>query len=171
MSWVKPGRLLTTSWGIHRTDLARLTKRAEGIVAEGHVGFGEWMRKASTALRMRGGQALVISDGMVRPADWFEALHVLMMRHLEVKAIQVLSPEELAPSRVFRRSVLVDSETGFTHELAYSPLELARAVIEHNEQLARFCKRNGVPFAQARLDEPLEHFLLKTLPAHGGFLK
>jgi len=118
-------------------------------------------------LRMRGGQALIISDCMHKPADWFGALHLIMMKHVEVKVIQVLSPQELDPARLIRGGVLVDSETGLTHELAYSPAELARAVIEHNERLSRFCKRNGIPFAQYRLDEPLEEFVLRTLPARG----
>jgi hypothetical protein len=63
--------------------------------------------------------------------------------------------------------VLVDVETGLTHQLAYSPAELARAVAEHNELLVRFCKRHGVAFAQHRLDDPLESFITKTLPIHG----
>ena len=167
MSWIKPGGPVATPWFVHRGDLPRLMSMAESIVPEGHVALSEWMRKASTALRMRGGQALVISDGMVQPADCFQALHLAMMKHLEAKIIQVLSPQELNPARLFRRGVLVDSETGFTHELAYSASELARAVIEHNERLARFCKRSGIPFAQHRLDEPLEEFVLKDLPARG----
>jgi len=61
----------------------------------------------------------------------------------------------------------IDVETGRTHQLAHSPAELERAVAEHNEGLARFCKRQGIAFVQHRLDEPLETFVLKALPARG----
>ena len=40
-------------------------------------------------------------------------------------------------------------------------------VAEHNEQLVRFCKRHGIPFAQHRLDESLESFMVRTLPTRG----
>ena len=63
--------------------------------------------------------------------------------------------------------MLVDVETGKTQQLAYTPAELERAVAEHNELIARFCKRQGIPFAQHRVDEPLERFISDTLPANG----
>ena len=124
------------------------------------------MQQALPALRIRGGQALLISDGMHEPADAFRALHLLMRKHLEVKVIQVLTPQELDPARLIKGGVLVDSETGRTHELALNPSELTQAVMEHNERLARFCKRNGILLAQHRVDEPLDVFITKTLPAH-----
>ena len=167
LSWVRPGAPQASPWFFHRADLTRLSEHIERVSPKGAVKMTEWMQQAVAALRMRGGQAIVLSDWMYHPADCFEALHVLMRKHLEVKVIQVLTPQELEPARLFGSGVLVDSETGSTHELAYSPSELAQAVVQHNEQLARFCKRNGIPFAQSRLDEPLETFVLKTLPARG----
>ena len=103
----------------------------------------------------------------MQPADFFRALHVLMVRNVEVKVIQILTPQELHPAKLVRGGLLIDVETGFTHQLAYSAAELDRAVAEHNELLVRFCKRHGIPFAQYRLDEPLESFITKTLPIHG----
>jgi uncharacterized protein (DUF58 family) len=167
MSWIKPGQPHATSWCAHRGDVMRFTQWASGVSPEGHVRLHEWMHKAITQLRMRGGQALIISDGMHHPADCFKALHLLLRRHLEIKFIQVLSPQEFDPARLFKGAIVVDSETHVTHELAYRPEELARAVLEHNEQLARFCKRHGILLAQHRLDEPPEEFVLKTLPARG----
>jgi hypothetical protein len=90
-----------------------------------------------------------------------------MVRNLEVKVIQVLTPQELRPGKLLRGGLLIDVETGASHQLAYSPAELERAVTEHNELLARFCKRHGIPFARCRLDASLESFVTKTLPAHG----
>jgi len=167
LSAIQPGLPQATAWCFHRADLQRLSGWTASLVAQGQVAWHEWMRKALPALRMRGGQAILLSDGMIHPADFFLTIHLLMMRHLEVKVIQILSPQEHDPAQLFRGGVLVDSETGLTHELDYRPSDLARAVVEHNEQLARFCKRHGVPFAQHRLDESLETFVLKTLPARG----
>ena len=167
MSWMRPGRPASTPWCFHRADVQRLMEWTKAVDAGGAIRMQAWIGKAVTALRMRGGQAIMISDCMHPPADAFRAWHGLMRKHLEVKVIQVLSPEELNPARLFRSGVLVDSETGLTHELAYRPEELAQAVVTHNETLARFCKRNGIAFAQHRLDEPVDAFLLKALPARG----
>jgi hypothetical protein len=90
-----------------------------------------------------------------------------MVRNLELKVIQVLTPQELHPGKLARGGLLIDVETGMTHQLAYSPAELERAVADHNELLVRFCKRHGIPFAQHRLDEPLDAFITKTLPIRG----
>lgn len=166
-SWIAPGRPSATPWFTHRADLARLAESMSRPTPAGAVTMRQWMQQAIPALRIRGGQALLISDWMCPSADTFEALHLLRRKHTEVKVIQVLSPQELEPARLFRGGVLIDSETGLTHQLAYSASELAQAVLEHNERLARFCKRHGMPFAQARADEPLEEFVLKTLPSRG----
>ena len=167
MSWIAPGRLRATARCVRRADLTRLTQAAAAVTPGGSVTLSEWVTRAIAGMRLRGGQALLLSDCMHRPADWFRALHLLLRRHLEVKVIQILSPEELEPSRLVRGGILVDSETGSTHQLAYSPAELAQAVAGHNDTLARFCKRNGILFVQHRLDEPLERFVLKSLPLRG----
>jgi uncharacterized protein (DUF58 family) len=167
LSWLRAGRIVASPWYHQPNDLFRMAEQAEAAEAAGHESMAEWMRRAAIALRMHGGQAILLTDGMVVPADFFRALHVLMVRNLEVKVIQILTPEELHPARLLRGGLLIDAETGATHQLAYSPAELERAVAEHNELLARFCKRNGIPFAQHRLDEPLETFITKTLPLRG----
>ena len=167
LSWLRPGRLSATPWSHQRRDIFRMAELADAARLEGETAMAEWMRRAAIGLRIRGGQAILLTDGMARPADFFQALHVLMMRNLELKVIQVLSPQELHPARLFRGGLLVDVETGRTHQLAYSPAELERAVADHNELLVRFCKRHGIPFAQHRLDEPLATFITRTLPIHG----
>ena len=167
MSWIAPGALQASSWFFHRGDFGRLSERAEAVRPAGTQPMAAWMDRAVAGLRIRGGQAIVLSDWMVHPAESFRALHRLLGKRVEVKVIQVLMPQELDPARLFRGGLLVDSETGQTHQLAYPPEELARAVIDHNETLARFCKRNGLPLAQHRVDESLETFLLHTLPARG----
>ena len=167
LSWIRGGRFTPTPWLHQRNDLFRLADLAAPAGVAGQVLLADWMERAAVALRMHGGQVILITDGMTRPADFFRALHVLMVRNLEIKVIQILSPQELHPARLVRGGVVVDAETGMTHELAYSPAELERAVAEHNETLVRFCKRHGILFARHRLDEPLEPFVTKTLPALG----
>jgi len=168
LSWIAPGRRVDASpWFHHRGDLFRMAEAAVAVRPAGQVSYPDWMRRAVSALRTRGGQAILITDGMVRPADFFAALHVLRIRNVEVKVLQVLTPQELHPARLLRGGTLVDAETGATHQLAYSAEQLERAVLEHNELLSRFCKRHGIPFAQHRLDEPLETFITKVLPVRG----
>lgn len=166
-SWIAPGKLCSSPWFHQRSDLFRMAEHVATASAGGQASHAEWMHRAAIALRMRGGQAILITDGMVQPADFFRMLNALIVRNLEVKVIQVLTPEELHPAKLLRGGTLVDAETGHTHQLAYSPAELDRAVSEHNEVLVRFCKRHGIPFAQHRLDESLERFITKTLPVRG----
>ena len=167
LSWLKAGRMMASPWLHQRSDLFRMADLAAASTIEGQTSLADWMRRAAIALRIRGGQAILITDGMARPADFFRALHVLMVRNLEIKMIQVLTPQELHPGKLVRGGMLIDVETGTTHQLAYSAAELDRAVAEHNELLVRFCKRHGIPFAQHRLDESLESFITKILPVHG----
>ncbi|MBI1992164.1 MAG: DUF58 domain-containing protein [Candidatus Omnitrophica bacterium] len=167
LSWVTPDRIAASPWFHQRSDLFRMVQQAAAARGGGSISLAEWMRRSAIALRFRGGQAILITDGMVRPADFFRALHVLMVRNLEIKVIQTLTPEELHPASLVRGGTLIDVETGATHQLAYHPAELESAVVEHNESLARFCKRHGIPFAQYRLDQPLESFMTKTLPIRG----
>ena len=165
--WVKPGRLIRSGWFHQRRDLPRMAEAISSGALGGAAELGEWMRRTALATRMHGGQALLLTDGMVRPADFFRALHVLMVRNVEIKVIQILTPQELHPAAFIGAGTLVDVESGSTHQLAYPPAALERAVASHNEQLARFCKRSGIPFAQHRLDEPLETFITNTLPLRG----
>lgn len=167
LSWLKPGAIAASPQFHQRGDLARMVAHSDVARVSGQTALDEWMRRAAIALRLHGGQAILITDGMTRPAEFFRALHVLLVRNLEVKVIQVLSPQELHPAKLFRAGVLIDVETDQTHQLAYSSAELEQAVIQHNELLVRFCKRHGIPFAQHRLDESLETFMIKTLPLRG----
>lgn len=167
LSWVTSGPVAASPWWHHRHDLFRMAEEADRVTIGSSTLLADWMRRAAITLRFHGGQAILITDGMVRPADLFRALHVLMLRNIEVKVIQTLTPQELHPALLVRGGTVVDVETGATHQLAYSPAELERAVTQHNELLMQFCKRHGIPFAQHRMDEPLESFITKTLPVRG----
>lgn len=166
-SWVEPGPVAAGPWFHQRGDLMRMVERCDEAVVQGHVLLSDWVMRAAPALRMRGGQAILITDGMHRLADFFKALHLLMVRNIELKVVQILTPQELHPGKLLRGGVVVDAETGVTHQLDYRPAELERAMVEHNEQLALFCKRNGIPYAQLRTDESLNTCITQTLPSRG----
>jgi uncharacterized protein (DUF58 family) len=166
LSWVRPGPIAASPWLAHRADLLRAAAEAPPPAA-GTERLVGWLSRAAGALRIRGGQAILISDWLMPLADAAQGLQLLRRRHVELKAIQILSPEELDPVRIARTGLVVDAETGQTHELAYSPAELAQAVRDHNERLARFCKRHDILFVQHRLDESLADLLLRKLPAAG----
>ncbi len=176
MSWIRPvetGRttplagLAASRWLHHRSDIVRLAEQAERMRPGGGVELADWLRRAVIGLKIRGGQAILITDGMLRPADFFRALNALIVRNLEVKVIQIVTPQELHPGRRFGTGAVVDIESGAVQQLAYSPAQLEQAMAEHNELLARFCKRRGVPFVQYRMEESLESFVTKTLPTRG----
>ncbi len=167
IGWIAPGAMAPSPWLVRRGEFGRVEKMMAAVKAGGSVAFDQWMTRAVATRRMRGGQAIVLSDWMIRPAELFAGLNQLIRRRVEVKVIQIISPEELDPARLVQGGVVVDSETGATHELGYRPEELRDAVREHNESVARFCKRNGMAFVQHRLNEPLDELLFRSLPAHG----
>ena len=167
LSWVAPGAPAASPWFHRRHELFRMAALADRRRPEGQVSLADWVQRAAIALRVHGGQAILLTDGMVPPAEFFRAMHALLVRNVELKVIQILTPEELSPARLMRGGTVVDVERGTTHQLAYSAAELARAVEEHNALLARFCKRNDIRFVRHRLDESLDAFVTRTLPAHG----
>ncbi len=169
MTAIAPGTVRTSAWVTRRQELPRLVEWVQRLAPGGQVSFGDWMQQTLAVLRTRGGQVLVVSDGMMAPAEFFRAMQLLLARHVEIKIAQVLTTQECHPAQLMRGGVVVDSETGASHELGYSAAELERAVMEHTEQLARFCKRHGIPFAQHRIEESLESGLLKTLLERGFF--
>jgi uncharacterized protein (DUF58 family) len=87
-SWIQPGPITSGPWFHQRSDLFRMAALAGQVRVGGSISMAEWMRRAVIAMKIHGGQAIVITDGMVTPGDFFHALHVLMVRNLEVKVIQ-----------------------------------------------------------------------------------
>lgn len=164
---VGAGRAQSSPWFTKLHDYKQLLASIESVQPQGDVDVEAWMRTAVLRLRMHGGQALWITDGMIRPAAFFKTAHRLLMQHVEPKVLQVLTREEMDPDSAYADAIWVDSETGEERQLGHGGQVLARAMREHNELLARFCKRNAIAFAQYRTTDSLEGFLVDTLTAQG----
>lgn len=138
-----------------RGALASVLRELSGVEARGAVALGDAIQRA-VALPGRPGLLVVVSD-FLDPAPFLPALSHARYRGHDVALVQVLSPEELAPS--FEGDVaLVDSETNAAVELTLDPetLEAYLAGLEGLfDSLATFARRAGATYVRARTDEPL----------------
>lgn len=101
------------------------------------------------------GMAWVFSDFLYE-SGVEEALAYLQAARQEVIAVQVLSPEEVAPE-LFGDLRLVDSESGTGKEVALSPKVLGayrEAVRTYTDGLASFCRERGMGYICAVTDVP-----------------
>jgi uncharacterized protein (DUF58 family) len=149
-----------------------ILRQLDGVRAAGRTALGAGVR-ALLARRREGHRGLVIliSD-FYDPAGYRPALDLLRHHKLEVAAIQISAPEELAPS--LRGDVrLRDVETGETRELTISPAVLAdyRA---RREALVRglegYCRERGVPCFAVVSDQTFDAVVLRMFRA-GGLLR
>jgi hypothetical protein len=84
-----------------------------------------------------------------------------------VNAVQILSPDELAPG-TYGDLKLVDSETGAQQDVTFGRYRLAayqQTVRNYVRRLREFCTARGVRFFQAGSGDSLEDLLLKQLRA------
>lgn len=118
--------------------------------------------------RRGSGIAVVLSDFMT-DSDWRSGLRSLRAAGQEVTAIQILSPEEIAP-QLRGDWKLVDAETGAQTEVTLSPQLLRRyreALERHVVAITQFCRREGISFLQLRTDVDLAGTVLADLQAVG----
>ena len=120
--------------------------------------------------RRRRGLAIVISD-FYDPAGHRAALDLLRHHRLEVVAIQVSAPQELAPD--VRGDVeLRDVETGETRELTVSPAVLAAYRQRHQtllRDLEGYCRERAIPCFAVVSDQAFDAVVLRMFRA-GGLL-
>ncbi len=161
---VGEGKVQSTRWFSKLHDYRQLSQQIETIQPMQDVDAEAWMRTSVLQQKMHGGQAIWLTDGMIRPAEFFKALHRLVMQHVEPKVIQVITQAELEPKE---SGVWVDSESGKAQTLGQDTQALTRLVREHNELLSRYCKRNAIAFTQHRVEDDLEDFLIQTLTSQG----
>jgi uncharacterized protein (DUF58 family) len=133
------------------------------LTAKGSANFNEALRRGALEAR-QAGVAVVLSD-FLDPAGYEPGLTALVGRGFQVNAIQILSPEELAPS-TFGDLRLVDSETGATQEVTFGKYRLAayqQMVQNYCQKLKEFCSGRGINFFVAPSNTSIEQLLLKQL--------
>lgn len=119
------------------------------------------------------GIAILVSDFLVSPAEYEEALSRLAARKLEVQAIQVVGPGEDDLSAWQGRLRLRDVETGVVREVALDGAQRRRyreAFERRTEAIRIFCHARGIVHAVARAEDEIEHCLTEVL-SRSGMLK
>ncbi|MCX8156987.1 MAG: DUF58 domain-containing protein [Verrucomicrobiae bacterium] len=127
--------------------------------------FNAALRRAALETRQTGA-AVVLSD-FLDPAGYEDGLKALVARGFQVHAVQILSPEELAPA-TYGDLRLVDAETGGIQEVTFGKFRLRayqQTVAAYVQRLREFCAARGVTFFSVSSATPLEELLLRQLRA------
>jgi len=131
--------------------------------AKGGATLNDALRRGALGAR-RAGVAVVLSD-FLDPAGYDKGLLALVGRGFQVNAVQILSPEELAPTS-FGDLRLVDSENGAVQEVTFGKYRLnayQQTVQNFIQRLREFCQGRGIHFFSVSSAMPLEQLLLKQL--------
>lgn len=129
--------------------------------------FNESLRRGALETRQPG-VAIVLSD-FLDPAGYEVGLNTLAGRGFRIHAIQILSPEELAPTHTgdFR---LMDSETGAEQEVTFGRYRLKayqRSTQNYIQRLREFTRKRGISFLSISSGTPVESLLLKQFRETG----
>jgi uncharacterized protein (DUF58 family) len=147
-------------------------RRLEGVVPAGRTALAAAVRGFLARGRgRRRGLVILISD-FYDPEGHRPALDLLRHHHLEVVAVQVSAPEEIAPA--LRGDLRVrDIETGELRDLVVSPAVLA-AYTRRREALLRglqsTCREREIPCFTVLSDRPFDAAVLDMFRS-GGLLR
>jgi uncharacterized protein (DUF58 family) len=133
------------------------------LTAAGSANFNDTLRRGALEAR-QSGVAVVLSD-LLDPVGYEVGLNALIGRGFHVDLVQVLAPEELAPT-TFGDLKLVDSESGTLQEVTFGKYRLAayqKTVQAFVQRLREFCRTRGINYFLARSDMDLAELLLKQL--------
>lgn len=131
----------------------------------GEANVNEALRRGAIEAR-QAGVAIVLSD-FLDPAGYDKGLTALVGRGFQVNAVQILAPEEIAPT-TFGDLKLVDSETGRIQEVTFGKYRLnayQQMVQNFIQKLREFSASRGVNFFSVSSAIKLEELLLKQLRA------
>jgi hypothetical protein len=137
------------------------------LEAGGAGDFNVVLRRVALETR-EPGVAVVLSD-FLDARGYGEGLGALLGRGFEVCVVQVLAPEEMAPTH-FGELRLVDAETGTIQEVTFGRHRLKayqRSVEKYCEGLRGYCRSRGVAWCRASSDASLEEILLRNLREAG----
>ena len=133
------------------------------LTARGAADLNQSLRRGALAAR-QAGVAVVLSD-FLDPGGYESGLNALVGRGFHINAIQILSPEELAPG-AYGDLRLVDSETGAIQEVTFGKYRLKayqQTVMNYCQRLREFCQARGMSFFSVSSDTSLEQLLLNQL--------
>jgi uncharacterized protein (DUF58 family) len=133
------------------------------LTAGGAANLNEALRRGALEAR-QAGVAIVLSD-VLDPAGYESGLTALVGRGFQVDLVQILAPEELAPT-TFGDLRLVDSETGAMQEVTFGRYRLKsyqHMVQNYLQRLREYCQGRGINFFTASSNTSLEELLLRQL--------
>jgi len=133
------------------------------LSAGGPANLNEALRRGALEAR-QAGVAIVLSD-FLDPAGYEPGLTALIGRGFQVDLVQILAPEELAPT-TFGDLRLVDSETGGAQEVTFGKYRLRsyqHTVQNYIQRMREYCQARGINFFSASSSTSLEELLLKQL--------
>jgi uncharacterized protein (DUF58 family) len=181
MSENDPVRLAAFSshHGAHRLQTTPFHRRRESYVSfrpfVTGLGCGGETRLAAAAgeillERRHPGIIIVISDFLVSPGDYEDALGQLLAARHEVKVVHVMGDQETSgayPPGAYR---VRDCETGEMREVTFGPREAEacrQRVEQHAEHLRGFCNQRGVTYAPAFGASHLDEIMAREFPRLG----
>jgi uncharacterized protein (DUF58 family) len=133
------------------------------LSAGGVADLNQALRRGALEAR-QSGLAVVLSD-FLDPAGYETGLSALTARGFQVDVVQILAPEELAPTS-FGDLRLVDSETGAMQEVTFGRFRLKayqQSVQNFIQRLREYCQSRGINFFSVSSNSSLETLLLKQL--------
>jgi uncharacterized protein (DUF58 family) len=159
-------------WFRHLGRLPQLQGFLAGRVAEGAGTLATGIRAYLETTRVPG-LAVVLSDFLVSPDDYENALDQLHARGCSVAAVRLLGPRERDPDTLRGSVRLRDAETGRQrlvrltrqHRDAY-----VRALQDHLDQLRDWCTRRAMVCTIANTATGVERCLLHDF-THAGLLR
>jgi hypothetical protein len=131
--------------------------------AAGGADLNESLRRGAIEARAAG-LAVVLSD-FLDPAGYESGLTALVGRGFQLNVVQILSPEELAPT-TFGDLRLVDSESGGLQEVTFGRYRMKayqQTVQNFIQRLREFTTKRGINFFMAPANMDLQDLLLKQL--------
>lgn len=133
------------------------------LTAGGAANLNASLRRGALEAR-QAGVAIVLSD-FLDPTGYEAGLTALVGRGFQVNAIQILAPEELAPT-TFGDLRLVDAESGDEREVTFGKFRLKhyqQTVQNFCGRLNEYCKTRGMNHFMAASNTDLSDLLLKQL--------
>lgn len=140
-----------------------LLKHLGSLQAGGEGDLNAALRQGAIETRQVG-LAVVIGDFLAE-GGYEMGLKALLARGFQVMVVQVLSPEEIAPTR-FGDLRFVDAETGAVEEVTFGKYRLRHyqsSTASYIESLSQFCRQRGIGFWSVASDGALEDLLLRQM--------